>query len=297
MLIVFVRGQSITARAAEDGSWKTPLILISHCVKSPPWPTNSRTPFRNGRPRPGTITGASSAHGDVSAIHCPLRRRPRRPPVGDPADDGMPAREPLRRPGLQVRGVRAFLREHLQRHARGRSRPRRDGLPCGLLGVGREAVRAVRQGRLVPVDVEEELQVNVAEAVVVPRPDPDPRRPGSLEQRPVLDPPLLTCQFSEASPGEFQHPVIRQRRWCASPNKRHAANSLANALPGVPVSMAADSSGILPTPVLIVRVGPAEPGALPGGTAATAPACKPGIPHGGSSPPRRTGQTHGTGRS
>ena len=79
--------------------------------------------------------------------------------------------------------------------------------------IGREARRAVHQGRLLAFDVEEELQVYVAEAVIVPLPDPDTRGPGSLEQWPVLDPPLFARQFREANPGKLQHPVIRQRPW------------------------------------------------------------------------------------
>lgn len=69
-----------------------------------------------------------------------------------------------------------------------------------LRGVCREAGRAVRQGGLTgAVNVQEDLQVNVAVAVTVPRPGPDAQGTWSPQQRPGLDPPLLARQLGPPS--------------------------------------------------------------------------------------------------
>ena len=80
-------------------------------------------------------------------------------PAGDTPDDGVPAGEAARCRGTETSGVAAPLLEEFQRYRCGRVRPDRDGLAGGLLGIGRQAGRAVWQGGLGgPVNVEQELR-------------------------------------------------------------------------------------------------------------------------------------------
>lgn len=175
-----------------------------------------RTPLRDARVRPPAITGASSAHGQVPAIHCCLAAASSPTPSRRHSRRWRASRETTRCRRREVSRVPAPLVQELQRDRRGRVRPRRDGFPGGFGRVGRQPDRAVSQGRLGgPADVKEEFQVVMAVAVTMPGPGPDAQGSGTLQQGPGLDPPLLARQLSQLDPGQLQHALIRQWRGSA----------------------------------------------------------------------------------